>query len=160
MTLGMWAEVIHPEDTKTIKAALALARDVFWDFEAMLETEPEGVAIFDEGLEYAHVAQEMASGRFLMWGCWLEDELIGMLAVRPPSEVSHLYVARAHHRQGAARQMMTRALTFFGKMGCEEVTIHASAYAVPALNRMGFVTAAAPCVQDGLRGVPMKFRLV
>lgn len=88
------------------------------------------------------------------------DTVVGVIATRDDCHVHHLFVATRHQRKGIARALWRRALADCRRRARpSRITVNASAFAVPAYRRMGFVaTGAAHAHPDGVITTPMVWR--
>lgn len=158
MTDGMHLAVITSTDEENIRAALALVRDVFWEFEAG-EYSPEGVAEFCEYIEYDNIYAAMQANRFVMWGCWMDRRLVGILAVRPPHHITLWFVEGSYQGRGIGRALMQEATAFFSVIGSTQVSVHSSPYAVPIYQSLGFAATGPEVTENGIRYTPMQLLL-
>lgn len=156
----MEIRLIAPQETDTLKSALTLARDVFWDLVAQ-DYGDEGIWEFDNYIEYASISAMLRENRMLMWGYFTkEGRLIGMLAATPPCHISLFFVDKRAHRKGVGRMMFEEMRAYFEKdAGCEEITVHSSPYAVEVYRHLGFEATGEETVENGIRYLPMRLRL-
>lgn len=82
-----------------IHNALTLAEDVFMEFEAPCFPK-KGVDSFLDFLWGKHVREMIDSGNMLVWGCYFENELVGMMALRSGDHISLAFVKGEFHRRG------------------------------------------------------------
>lgn len=66
----------------------------------------------------------------------IDGVIAGFIALRPPSHVFHLFVARQWHRRGVARRLWRAARADAQPQAV--FTVNASPYAVPAYEALGF----------------------
>lgn len=136
--------------------ALELVWQVFLEFEAPDYSE-EGVREFKSFIELEAVRKKVAEGELLVWGCMDGDEIIGVLALRPPCHIALLFVDKRCHRQGIARALFETALGHCKANGDDrEMTVNSSPYAAEAYRRLGFVDTGAEQTVNGIRFIPMK----
>jgi tRNA (cmo5U34)-methyltransferase len=101
--------------------------------------------------------QRLDNSEIMMWGCFHNDRIIGMIATKPPSHISLLFVDKQYHRQGIARALYQKIIEYYSKDGgCTEITVYSSLYAVEAYKRLGFVATDTEQQKNGIRFVPMK----
>jgi GNAT superfamily N-acetyltransferase len=84
--------------------------------------------------------------------------LLGVVAVRTATHLQYLFVAKSHHRQGLARQLWAAARQEAINNGnlAAKFTVNASAYAVPAYERLAFRCAGPVKEANGVRFHPME----
>lgn len=139
-------------DSSVLSEAKVLIKKVFMQFEAPDYSE-EGVAHFmsylDEELE-----KELAKNQLQLWGTRINQQLIGILAIRSAEHVALLFVDEAHHRQGIAKGMYQAMLS---ELSPKQLTVNSSPYAVPAYERLGFQRNGDEKIVSGIRFQPMIF---
>jgi GNAT superfamily N-acetyltransferase len=84
--------------------------------------------------------------------------LVGIAAVRAATHLQYLFVAKSHHRAGLARRLWTAARREAIQAGNADAgfTVNASAYAVPAYERLGFRCVGPVKEANGVRFQPMR----
>ncbi len=81
----------------------------------------------------------------------------GFIAIRDNKHIFHMFVDKAHHRQGIARDLWTvarQAALEAGNPGA--FTVNASNYALPVYQAMGFVRTAPTQLKNGIYYNPMQ----
>lgn len=79
--------------------------------------------------------------------------LAGVVATRDDSHIFRLFVSRRFRRRGVARALLRRAIADCRqRAGTRRFTLYASAFAIPAYRRLGFV-ATGRVVARGPKGV-------
>lgn len=87
-----------------------------------------------------------------------EQGIAGFIAIRDNKHVFHMFVAKAHHRQGIAKALWAvarQAAIEKGNPG--QFTVNASNYALSAYEAMGFVRTAPVQCKNGITYNPMQF---
>lgn len=138
--------------------ALALAREVFLEFEAP-DYPPEGLEEFLDYIALPNVINYRGQGEFPFWGCFEGGQIVGMLAARSLGHVSLLFVKKSHHRQGIARALLAALLERCRARGVGSVTVNASPYGHQAYRSLGFADTGGEQLVNGLRFIPMELRL-
>jgi len=83
--------------------------------------------------------------------------LSGFIAIRDGSHLFHLFVERAHQRQGIARILWERALRELCAPSSEEAfTVNSSLSAVPVYQAFGFAPAGSLQSVHGISFLPMR----
>ncbi len=136
--------------------AMELAWRVFSEFVAP-EYSEEGIQEF-KNVTSAHVIkQKMSANELFVWGCLDNDQIVGVIASRPPSHIALLFVDRNYHRQGIAHALYDTVLGYYkSHSDCHEMTVNSSPYAVEAYRRLGFKETDAEQTHNGIRYIPMK----
>ena len=89
----------------------------------------------------------------------IDGALAGVVATRDNSHMHLLFVDTRYHRRGIARalwQVARDACVEAGHSGA--ISVNASAYAVPAYLRLGFVALGPPETRDGIVTMPLEYR--
>jgi GNAT superfamily N-acetyltransferase len=83
------------------------------------------------------------------------SEIIGMLELDQPDQLSLLFVETAGH--GVGRRLVEQALEIWRTRapGGERVRVHASRYAVPFYRRVGFTEEGPETTENGITYLPM-----
>lgn len=149
----MQREIVQVLDPSQIEEAMNLVRRVFMEFEAP-EYAPEGVEAFLAYIRPEEISARMATGGIHVWAMLLDGVVTGIIAMRPPCQVSLLFVDKAYHRQGMAKQLLAHALAAYRKDG-EPATVHSSPYALEAYRRLGFTETGPEQSTGGIRFIPM-----
>ncbi len=92
-----------------------------------------------------------------VFGAWEQDKLVGMIATR--SECKHIalfFVDGQYHRQGIGKKLFEAVLEHGT---ANEITVHASPYAVRVYHRLGFTDTDTEQLTDGIRYTPMVYQV-
>jgi GNAT superfamily N-acetyltransferase len=139
-------------DVSDLSEVKELIKKVFMRFEAP-EYSDEGVAHFmtylDEELEKEIIIEQLQ-----LWGTKIDQQLVGVLAIRSGKHVALLFVDEAYHCQGIAKKMYQAMLT---ELSPKKLTVNSSPYAVPAYKRLGFRLNGEEETVSGIRFQPMVF---
>ncbi len=141
-----------------IRASLQLAEDVFMQFEAP-DFPPRGVESFKSFIWGRRVAEMIEDGNFVVWGCYCEGQLVGMLAIRDNSHISLLFVMGDFHRQGIGRMLYAQAKKYAALHLKRKITVNASPYGLPFYRAIGFKETDMENVIDGVRSTPMEVKI-
>ena len=83
--------------------------------------------------------------------------MAGVVAMRENTHLFHLFVPRALHRQGMARQLWRAARdASIARGNTTGFTVNSSVYALPFYESLGFVATAPRVEADGIAYVPMR----
>lgn len=146
---------IDGSNPKLLKKALSIVRDVFWEFEAT-EYEDEGIMEFSDYIVYDNILRMMEDGSMVMLGCFENKRLAGVLALVSPGHVSLLFVAKAYHRRGIARNLMDETVRCVQHLSAaDQLTVNSSPYAVPVYQKLGFTPVGPEQTLNGIRFTPM-----
>ena len=145
-------------DTLKNSNALQLVWDVFEEFEAY-QYSAEGVREFQNYIEYSSIKRLLDNSEMMMWGCFHNDKIVGMIATRHANHITLLFVDKQHHRQGIAHTLYQEFIDYCSKNdNCSEISVNSSLYAVEVYEKLGFVTTDTEQQKNGIRFVPMKHK--
>lgn len=148
---------IRPLQKKDLKDALDLVWQVFQEFEVP-DYAPEGVETFKEFIAYDSIVEKYENKELLFWGCFIEEGLTGVIALRDVSHICLLFVEKEYHRQGIARRLFNAALEHCkNNEQVKHITVNASPYGVEAYRRLGFKDQSAEQTLNGIRFTPMEY---
>lgn len=145
---------IKPLQKPNMQAAMDLVWRVFTEFEAP-DYSDDGVAEFKRFIDEAPQNEQLR-----LWGSFMEDDIIGLIAIRPPCHIALLFVDKEYHRRGIARSLFTTVLGDIDVInGHETITVNSSPYAVEAYRHMGFIATDTEQLKNGIRYTPMIYTL-
>ncbi len=154
----IWKHMKSPQERYIIRKlttiedktkAARLAMSVFMEYEAP-DYSQEGIEIFR-----AYVNDAEIVGSLDMYGAFLGDQLVGMIATRNNgSHISLFFVDGDHHRKGIGRLLLS-ALIEDGTS--KIITVNSSPYAVEVYHRLGFTDTDGRQLQSGIVYTPMVF---
>jgi len=141
-----------PSDAEAIDRLIA-------SFQGELTDDPSGAGA-EEYLASVSVEAEreyLASARYLYLLACSGSQLVGFIAIRDGSHLFHLFVERAHQRQGIARLLWERALSELGDPGSKGAfTVNSSLSAVPVYQAFGFARVGSLQSVHGISFLPMR----
>ena len=99
----------------------------------------------------------LTSPRYRYLLTYSSPQLAGFIAIRDGSHLFHLFVERAHQRQGLARALWERALHELGPPESQGAfTVNSSLAAVPVYRALGFLPAGSIRSLHGISFLPMR----
>ena len=144
-------------DTLKSSNVLQLVWSVFEEFDQYNE---EGAKEFRNFMEYSNIKRLFDNSEMMMWGCFHNGKIIGMIATKQSNHISLLFVDKQYHRQGIARALYQKLIEYYLEINdCSEISVNSSLYAVEAYKRLGFVATDTEQQKNGIRFVPMKHKL-
>ena len=139
---------------------LDLVRKVFDEFEAPYYSE-EGIASFYKFIDINNMSEQYSNGSLYFYGCFVNDIIVGMIAVKDFIHISLLFVDKQYHRQGIARSLFDHIIQI-----CKEknpslkmITVNSSPYAVDVYHKLGFSNVSSEQVIDGIKFTPMELKI-
>ena len=140
-----------------LRGALDLVWETFMKYEAPDYGEM-GIATFRHFVTYSNMVEKVNQGEMKFYGCYLNQYLIGVIALRTGQHISLLFVRGKFHHLGVATKLMkvveNEVLAQNPKI--RAVTVNASPYAVGFYEKNGFVPLDKEQKADGIRFTPMR----
>ena len=139
---------------------LNLVRKVFDEFEAPYYSE-EGVTSFYKFIDINNMSEQYSNGSLYFYGCFVNDIIVGMIAVKDFVHISLLFVDKQYHKQGIARSLFDNVIKVCKKKNpsLKTITVNSSPYAVKVYHKFGFSDISSEQVVDGIRFVPMELKI-
>ena len=139
---------------------LELVHKVFDEFEAPYYSE-EGIASFYKFIDINNMSEQYSNGSLYFYVCFVNDIIVGMIAVKDFVHISLLFVDKHYHRQGIARSLFDHIIQI-----CKEknpslkmITVNSSPYAVDVYHKLGFSNVSSEQVVDGIKFTPMELKI-
>lgn len=140
-----------------LRGALDLVWETFMKYEAPDYGEM-GIATFRHFVTYSNMVEKVNQGEMKFYGCYLNQYLIGVIALRTGQHISLLFVRGKFHHLGVATQLVkiveNEVLAQNPKI--RAVTVNASPYAVGFYEKSGFVPLDKEQKANGIRFTPMR----
>jgi len=147
---------IRPLSTNDIVPAMGLVWRVFAEF-VVPEYSERGVAEFKAFIRPSFITSNMSSGGFRLWGAYENEQIAGVIAIKPPLHITLLFVDKHYHRRGIARKLFETVINDQAiTNGHARVTVYSSPYAVDVYRCMGFEPTDTERNVNGLRFTPME----
>ena len=139
---------------------LELVHKVFDEFEAPYYSE-EGVAAFYKFIDINNMSEQYSNGSLYFYGCFVNDIIVGMIAVKDFVHISLLFVDKQYHKQGIARKLFNAVLKLCMEKNSslDAITVNSSPYAVEVYHKFGFSDVSSEQVVDGIQFMPMELNL-
>lgn len=141
-----------PSDAEAIARLIA-------SFQTELTDDPSGAGAeaYLASVSVEAERQYLASARYQYLLAYAGSQLAGFIAIRDGSHLFHLFVERAHQRQGLARLLWEQALHELGAPGSQGTfTVNSSLSAVLVYRALGFVPAGSTKSVNGISFLPMQ----
>ena len=140
-----------------LRGALDLVWETFMKYEAPDYGEM-GIATFRHFVTYSNMVEKVNQGEMKFYGCYLNQYLIGVIALRTGQHISLLFVRGKFHHLGVATKLMkvveNEVLAQNPKI--RAITVNASPYAVGFYEKNGFTALDKEQEADGIRFTPMR----
>jgi GNAT superfamily N-acetyltransferase len=142
---------------KDIRNALDLVWRVFQEFEAPCYVK-KGIEEFRKFISYNSIIEQFDTGKLLFWGCFDNDDLTGIIAIRGINHICMMFVNKEYHRQGIARSLFqTVEERCKSEDNISKITVNSSPYAIEIYHRLGFFDTDEELTVNGIRFTPMSF---
>ena len=139
---------------------LNLVRKVFDEFEAPYYSE-EGIASFYKFIDINNMSEQYSNGSLYFYGCFVNDIIVGMIAIKDFIHISLLFVDKQYHKQGIARSLFNNIIQICKEKNpsLKTITVNSSPYAVEFYHKLGFSNVSSEQVVDGIKFTPMELNL-
>ena len=141
-----------PSDAEAIARLIA-------SFQSELTDDPSGAGaeVYLASVSAQAEREYLTSPRYRYLLAYAGSQLAGFIAIRDGSHLFHLFVERAHQRQGIARLLWERALCELCAPSSEGAfTVNSSLSAVPVYQAFGFAPAESLQSVHGISFLPMR----
>lgn len=137
--------------------ALELVWEVFEKYEVP-DYEEMGVQTFRHFIDYHNMVEKIHQGEMRFWGSYLNNYLVGVMALREGQHISLLFVRDKFHHLGIARNLVRMAVNQIELEVPEirAVTVNSSPYAVGFYEKIGFKALGPEQKADGIRFTSMR----
>jgi GNAT superfamily N-acetyltransferase len=140
-----------------LREALELIWEVFEIYEAPVYEEM-GIKTFRYFIEYDNMVEKVNQGEMIFWGCYLNNYLVGVIALRSGQHISLLFVREKFQRLGVASRLVRVLVDYLDSRNpkIRAVTVNSSPYAVDFYKSIGFVPIGAEREENGVRFTSMR----
>jgi ubiquinone/menaquinone biosynthesis C-methylase UbiE/GNAT superfamily N-acetyltransferase len=130
---------------------------VFYEFIAF-EFTSKGVENFRNSIKPKVLEKSIEDSKCFLIGCFDENEILGIIAVKNYSHINLLFVHKKHHKKGIARKLFKRALRKSMNLfpNIRRITVNSSLYAVEVYKKFGFKVLKEKEFKDGIAFIPME----
>ena len=150
--------MIKEVPAKDVPQAIDLVNRVFSEFVAVDYGE-QGRNTFEAYLKdkLQEVSAALNSGNKKMWAYYQNGEILGVIATQGISHISLMFVDKAHHRKGIAKELFQTVLEDLETdKTLTQITVNSSPYAVKAYESLGFVKTQEQQEKNGILYIPMR----
>lgn len=125
----------------------------------MDDFEGDGLEFFLRSVEERAIREYMEQG-FEYLVAEINDQLVGVIAVKDYSHMFHLFVDMAFHQRGIARQLWQQMKQLsLSKGNSGRFTLNSTTYALPIYQRWGFKVTGEKAQRFGINYTPMALSL-
>ena len=151
---------IRKINSDEVEEALALALDVFMQFEAP-DYGPEGVDSFKRDIiENEEFIDKCKQGIYPIYAAFDGNKIIGIIGMRPDkAHIMLVFTKKEYHRRGVATALFNYLLEDVRKSdsALAEITLNSSPYGKAFYLHIGFIPLAEEQEKHGIRYTPMKY---
>lgn len=152
--------VIRKITTSEVESAMALALEVFMEFEAP-DYGPTGVETFKKDIvENPEYLENARKGLCPIYGAFDGEKLVALMGMRSSkTHINLVFTKKEYHRKGIARAIFHYLLddVLQENPALEALTLNSSPYGLPFYLRIGFVPQNGEQTVNGIRFTPMKY---
>lgn len=142
-----------------VKEALALALEVFMQFEAP-DYKPEGIEAFQHIIKNEAFISKCEQGVYPIYAAFDKGKIIGIIGMRSNrTHMNLVFTKKEYQRQGVATLLFEYMLSDILKdrPAPREITVNSSPYGKPFYLHIGFKPQSDEQEADGIRFTPMKY---
>ena len=148
--------IIRKVEFDEIEVALTMAMKVFMEFEAPDYSE-EGIETFRKKIiENPEFKNRFKTGEQQMLGAFINDKIIGLIAISIRNHISLLFVDKSYHRKGVATALFKELLK---RVKGDKITLNSSPYGVYFYHKIGFVDTDVQQKLHGIIYTPMEIKI-
>ena len=152
--------VIRKVASHEVESAMALALEVFMEFEAP-DYGPEGVDSFKKDIvENPEYLEGARKGLCPIYGAFDGEMLVALMGMRSSkTHINLVFTKKEYHRRGIARAIFNYLLSdvLAENPTLESLTLNSSPYGLPFYLAIGFVPQSEEQIMNGIRFTPMKY---
>lgn len=152
--------VIRKITTSEVESAMALALEVFMEFEAP-DYGPAGVETFKKDIvENPEYLENARKGLCPIYGAFDGEKLVALMGMRSSkTHINLVFTKKAYHRKGIARAIFHYLLNdiLAENPALDALTLNSSPYGLPFYLRIGFIPQSGEQTVNGIRFTPMKY---
>ncbi len=146
-------------EKNNIYDAIKLIEKVFFEFSAP-NLSKKGQNEFCTFISYHKIIEKYEKNEIIFWGCYNDNLLVGVIALRNTNHISLLFVDKKYHRKGIAKQLFQVAKDFCEKnIKNNKISVNSSPYAIKFYHHLGFIDISNEKVVNGIRFIPMVYYL-
>ena len=144
-------------EKEEIQDSLDLVHRVFDEFEAPFYPQ-KGVQSFYNFIRVDNILPQYLNDSLYFYGCFVDDTIVGMIAVRDFIHISLLFVDKHYHKQGIAKHLFNDTIDYckIHNPSLKNITVNSSPYAIEVYHKLGFVDTSSAQTVDGITYTPMK----
>lgn len=141
-----------------LKELSELVWTVFSEFVAPYYSQ-EGIINYKKFIDPEHLKDNFNSRNMEFYGCFEEEKIVGVIAVRQINHICLFFIDKNYHGQGIAKKLfaLVKNNIVNNNNTKKYITVNSSPYAVKIYERLGFNAIDEEQVKDGIRFTPMKY---
>ena len=154
--------VIRKISPQEVQSAMALALEVFMEFEAP-DYGPAGVETFKKDIvENPEYLEGARLGLCPVYGAFDGDNMVALMGMRSSkTHINLVFTRKEYHRRGIAKAIFRYLLTdvLAENPTLEALTLNSSPYGLPFYLAIGFIPQSEEQTVNGIRFTPMKYTI-
>ena len=152
--------VIRKITSQEVESAMALALEVFMQFEAP-DYDPLGVENFKKDIvENPEYLENARRGICPIYGAFDGEKIVALMGLRSnKTHINLVFTKKEYHRKGIARAIFRYLLDdiLAENPALDALTLNSSPYGLPFYVAIGFVPQSQEQEMNGIRFTPMKY---
>jgi len=119
----------------------------------------DGLTFFLNAASEQSISEYMEQG-FNYMVALARHEIVGVIAIKDFQHMFHLFVDRAHHKKGIAKQLWTKISEESIALGqTDKFTLNSTSYALPVYQCWGFIVTDELQTRHGISYTPMELNV-
>lgn len=121
----------------------------------------EGIHNFKKFLGDEKLYELFCNGDYVIFACFDEDTICGVISLRNESHISLLFVKDEYQGTGVATALFSHLCSYCRSRGeTDFITVNSSPYAVEYYRQLGFEPTDLMQTSDGITYTPMRYELL
>lgn len=141
-----------------LRKAVDLVKSVFIEFEAPYFSQ-KGIVEFEKFISYSKILDKFLINELILWGYFIDDKLVGVIALRNKNHISLLFVDKKYHRQKIATKLFFVVEQLCKKSNEKYISVNSSPYALYFYKYLGFIPTEEEKEVNGIRFIPMIYEI-
>jgi len=151
-------EVLIRQATKEeYSNVIELTWKTFLEFEAP-DYSQQGINQFKKDIvDSTEFKNKCLSGENIIFGAFINNKLVGILALRNVNHICLAFVSKEYHRKGIGSELFKYAVNYCKSVSpsIDKITVNSSPFAIPFYKSLGFSGDSEEQVINGIRFTPM-----
>lgn len=152
-------QIIELEE-KDLLEALKLIKSVFDEFIGY-KFSKKGRKEFYHFISFENIITKYKEKKLIFFGYFLDNKLVGVIALRDESHISLLFVDKNYQGRGIAKALFKEIVSICeSDYSITKISVNSSPYAINFYRKIGFLAIEKEKVKNGIRFTPMEYVII